>query len=160
MTATFLVGAIFYLYRDVIRMNFVSAAAAAALVLCFAFSRRFAEPVLVVFGGYAVFYFALMARPTPLASITARYDISYGLYLYCWPIQSLLVYSRPDISPWAMFVIAWTAAALCGLISWIAVERPIQRRVHGKVDRGAKTSQGSMQFRARTEHPSPGSESL
>jgi peptidoglycan/LPS O-acetylase OafA/YrhL len=136
MTGAFLVGAIFYLYRDVIVFRASYALfAALALVGCM-FVKGVAEPALCIFGGYLVFWLALIVPASPLSRLTNRHDISYGLYLYTWPIQSTLVFVDRDISPWLMFAISLALAALCGLLSWALLESRIQRMVH----RGRPTS--------------------
>jgi peptidoglycan/LPS O-acetylase OafA/YrhL len=130
MTAAFLVGAVFYLYRDEIVYRASYAACAAVALLACLFVPGVAEPAFCLFGGYAIFWLALVAPPSPLSRFTTEHDISYGLYLYTWPIQNTLVYFFADISPWSMFAISLTLAALCGYASWTFVERGILRRVH------------------------------
>lgn len=130
MTAAFLTGAIFFLYRDVILYRTGYVIFAAVVLFGSMFVPRLAEPMLCVFGGYLIFWLALVVRPSPLSRLTTENDISYGLYLYTWPIQSALVFFRPGISPWLMFVASLLLAAACGYLSWILLERPIQRRVH------------------------------
>jgi peptidoglycan/LPS O-acetylase OafA/YrhL len=130
MTAAFLTGAVFYLYRDVILYRAGYAVFAAVVLLASMFGPRLAEPILCVFGGYLIFWLALVARQSIFSRITTDNDISYGLYLYTWPIQSALVYFRPGISPWLMFAVSLLLAAACGYLSWILLERRIQRRVH------------------------------
>lgn len=130
MTAAFLTGAVFYLYRDVILYRTGYVIFAAVVLLFSMFVPRLAEPILCVFGGYLIFWLALVVRPSILSRITTEHDISYGLYLYTWPIQSALVYFRPSISPWLMFAVSLLLAAVCGYASWMLVERGIQRRVH------------------------------
>ncbi|HEY9216124.1 MAG TPA: acyltransferase [Ancylobacter sp.] len=130
MTAAFFVGSIFYLYRDVIVYRTDHAVLAAiALVACM-FVPRVAEPALYIFGGYLIFWLALVVKASPLSGITTEHDISYGLYLYTWPIQSTLVFFYKDISPWLMFAVSLGLAALFGLVSWAFLERKILRLVH------------------------------
>ena len=61
------------------------------------------------------------------ARATAQIDPSYGLYLYAWPLQNLLIARIPGISPWAVAALALGAAMPLGLLSWFLIERPMLR---------------------------------
>ena len=55
-----------------------------------------------------------------------RADLSYGVYLYGFPIQQLFVcFLRP--APLALFVLTLPCALLCAAMSWYSVERPALR---------------------------------
>jgi peptidoglycan/LPS O-acetylase OafA/YrhL len=60
--------------------------------------------------------------------IRLRWDISYGLYIYGWPIGQLLVYvavSRKfDLSPLTLALATLAITAPVALASWLVVERP------------------------------------
>jgi peptidoglycan/LPS O-acetylase OafA/YrhL len=56
--------------------------------------------------------------------INNRTDISYGVYLYAWPIQILLIWYFAPISPWLVMLVATIGACLCGYASWILIEKP------------------------------------
>jgi peptidoglycan/LPS O-acetylase OafA/YrhL len=132
MTGAFLVGATFYLYRDVIVLRMTYAIVAMiALVACM-FVTRLAEPALYSLGGYLIFWLALKAPASPLSRLTTNHDISYGLYLYAWPIQSALVFFDRDISPWTMFAASLGLAAICGYVSWTLLESMVQRLVYSR----------------------------
>jgi peptidoglycan/LPS O-acetylase OafA/YrhL len=121
LTAAFLVGSSFYLYRDVITYRSIYAALAAVVLLHGMFVPRLAEPALFIFGGYLIFWLAF-AAPV-FGRLFTTYDISYGLYLYAWPIQSALVFFHPDVTPWKMFSISLLLSAICGFLSWIFIEK-------------------------------------
>ena len=56
-------------------------------------------------------------------------DFSYGMYLYAFPIQQLLVMSNSgSMNPYALFAIAWPLSILAGMLSWFIVERPFLRQ--------------------------------
>jgi peptidoglycan/LPS O-acetylase OafA/YrhL len=123
LASVFFVGGCFYLYRE--RIKFLPALAVFAAVALFAglFWAEAAEIFLAIFGGYLLFYIA-HARLPMLRKFNDFPDISYGLYLYGWPVQMLLVWYRPNLSPWAVFPLSLAASAVLGLISWHAVEKP------------------------------------
>ena len=60
----------------------------------------------------------------------AKYgDFSYGMYLYAFPIQQLLVMNNAgSMNPYLLFVLAWPLSVLAGVLSWYVVERPFLRR--------------------------------
>jgi peptidoglycan/LPS O-acetylase OafA/YrhL len=56
-------------------------------------------------------------------------DFSYGMYLYAFPIQQLLVmHNSGSMNPYALFALAWPLSILAGMLSWYVVERPFLRR--------------------------------
>jgi peptidoglycan/LPS O-acetylase OafA/YrhL len=64
-------------------------------------------------------------------------DISYGVYLYGWPVQKLLVFAGLA-SPWILFPVALTGAALCGAASWFCIERyALRLKTSGRAASGA-----------------------
>jgi peptidoglycan/LPS O-acetylase OafA/YrhL len=84
----FLTGTLFYLWRDRITLTWPGAALAAlGLVAC-----------LFV---------------PPLARINNRNDISYGLYLYAWPIEKLILWYGPGLPP----LLAGVATLICASVA-------------------------------------------
>jgi len=56
-------------------------------------------------------------------------DISYGVYIYAWPLQQLTVMAFQSVfglppSPWVLAAIALPPVVLAGYLSWILVEKP------------------------------------
>ena len=47
---------------------------------------------LGVFGGYLIFWFAFHCPVLPISRFTNKTDLSYGIYLYAWPIQSTIAF--------------------------------------------------------------------
>lgn len=88
--------------------------AAAALVEPLAFS-------------YLLFWIAY----SPLIRLYAfaKYgDFSYGIYLYGWPMQQLVVRYLPHgDAPIVNFLAATALAAIAGIASWHSIERPMLR---------------------------------
>lgn len=61
----------------------------------------------------------------PLVRIfTPRQDLSYGIYIYGWPCQQLVMLGKPDLNPYWLTTIAMAAAGLFALLSWRWVELP------------------------------------
>jgi peptidoglycan/LPS O-acetylase OafA/YrhL len=61
----------------------------------------------------------------PAPRLARRHDISYGVYIYAFPVQQLLAYAgAPGLGLVAYDVLAALATALLAAISWWLVERP------------------------------------
>ncbi len=134
--AFFCSGGCFYLFRDRIRYK-TGWLIAAALVLClFMFKEKTAQLGLATCGAYLLFWFA-HAPIKCLERFRNAPDISYGVYLYGWPIQKLLVWYIPSISPWLLFVLSCGFSAICGLLSWNLVERPFLNLVRKRESKEA-----------------------
>ena len=122
----FLIGGCFYLFRD---KDLFKPLLAVAALLCLVAVVRWApahlEPALAVFGGYLMFAFC--ARSGEAFNWLPRFpDISYGLYLYGWPVESFVIWYFHR-SPWFTFVVATAVCVVLGWLSWHLVERPMLR---------------------------------
>jgi peptidoglycan/LPS O-acetylase OafA/YrhL len=127
LLGAFMVGACFWLYRKTLPLKGLYAAAAALLLCCLLGSRHFAQPALVLLGGYVLFWVSFKARWKPLLTINARQDISYGTYLYAWPIGIVMVWYWRTIPAPALILLTTIGAMLLGAASWYAIERPALR---------------------------------
>jgi peptidoglycan/LPS O-acetylase OafA/YrhL len=126
LTAIYLTGCCFYLFRDrvVYRPRFALAAVIVAAG-AFAFAPACAEFALVLGGGYLMFYLGQMHLPG-LSGMGKVPDISYGIYLYGWPIESLWVWYHRG-SPWITFFASTAICFALGWLSWQFIERPALR---------------------------------
>ncbi len=58
-----------------------------------------------------------------------RIDPSYGIYIWGWPVQQLLLaLVGPDVSPLVFTPLCLIAAYAAGVLSWIVIERPFLGR--------------------------------
>lgn len=76
-------------------------------------------------------YFLLwLSTVLPSPSLVKRHDISYGFYIYAWPVQQLLaVYGLHTLGLTAYNLLAVLGTAALATASWLLVERPVMRRV-------------------------------
>jgi peptidoglycan/LPS O-acetylase OafA/YrhL len=85
------------------------------------------EPCLVaslpIFGVYLLFYTAF--PPGIVEPPKGQPDLSYGVYLYSFPIQQLIVAKLPGIGPWMLTLLAIPPTLIMACFSWFVVERPI-----------------------------------
>ncbi|TNM64745.1 acyltransferase [Aliirhizobium smilacinae] len=121
--AAFSVGACFYLYRDRIPLRGDIAACCAAMLLALTAIETFEVAAFVVFGGYLIFWFAFAVKSPGISRINGDDDVSYGVYLYGWPISSSLVYFLGVSSPTLLIVLSLPLAYIAGYLSWIYIER-------------------------------------
>jgi peptidoglycan/LPS O-acetylase OafA/YrhL len=120
----FFSGATFYLYRERLRFPVVAIATASCLTIASLFWRSAGDVFLPTTGVYLLIVLAVQQR-VRLASLVSRADISYGFYLYAFPVQQTIVrISGNKISPLALFAIAAPLTAAVATASWFLVERP------------------------------------
>ena len=121
-------GMLFFLFRECIPLTGRGALVATLLLIPSLFSACLSEAAVTVFGGYILFWFALKVRVTWLRRFDGGPDISYGVYLYAWPIQSVLIYMLLRESlPLASARWRCRLAVAAGYASWFLVERPFLR---------------------------------
>jgi peptidoglycan/LPS O-acetylase OafA/YrhL len=120
----FLAGMTFCLYRHRIPYSrrLLNFSLAAILILSFAGTGLAAA--LPLFGTYTLFYFAFIPQ-TGVQNFAQRPDLSYGIYLYAFPIQQLLVmHAGSHLNPYSLFLISLTFTLGFALLSWHWVEKP------------------------------------
>ena len=65
----------------------------------------------------------------PLARLLRGVDLSYGLYLYAWPMQQLVAMYHWAARPATFIAISTVLAGACATGSWFAIERPSMARL-------------------------------
>ena len=127
----FCVGGCFALFPERLRLTNRGALLAAlglGLSLCLPVTAHLG---LATFGAYLLFWAAQVQSPA-LARLRSLPDVSYGVYLYGWPVEMLLLWFVPGIAPWLVFALACVLCAGLGLASWFGVERPFLHLKRGK----------------------------
>jgi peptidoglycan/LPS O-acetylase OafA/YrhL len=96
--------------------------------------RSVTRGVLPLQAVLSVLLIAAASRPTLLARVFAWRPlvglglISYGLYLYHWPIFLVLTPERTDLSTGPLFAVRIAATLAAALTSYVLLEQPIRRR--------------------------------
>lgn len=130
LTAIFLVGSSFYLYRDriVLRPAF-AVLAALVLVPAMSITPLLVETSFAVLVGYIVFTIGFGITRGPLIRFNNATDISYGIYLYGWPVGKLLLWFWPTIPLFPGILANWLIACALGWASWRWVEKPAMAKI-------------------------------
>ena len=123
-TMYFVCGILFYQNRKTIprlRSLFFLSIFICLLSACYFKGLMYTLPS---FGAYALFYIAF-SRQVRLYRWARFGDFSYGIYLYAWPLQQLLLlFFEPSMNVWNLFSMATLVSVLMAFLSWNLVEKP------------------------------------
>jgi peptidoglycan/LPS O-acetylase OafA/YrhL len=120
----FAAGSLLYLYRDTIPVSIsVAAALVAACVVAALLFAPFYRPLLFISSAYICLFIAI-APALSHPAFEPPGDISYGLYLYGWPIQQALQSFYPGVSGWILLCPALVITCAVATASWLLVEKP------------------------------------
>ncbi|MBV9171195.1 MAG: acyltransferase [Chloroflexi bacterium] len=121
LTFQFIVGAVFFVYRD--RLIISRWSAVAALVV--AITTILAGVYPGVGEVCTAYLWIWLAVHLPLRRVDSRGDFSYGVYIYAWPVQqALALYGlyRWGVVPFLVLSVLFTMPF--AMASWYFVERP------------------------------------
>lgn len=76
-------------------------------------------PVAVLAVGQATLWLAFRAPP-----IRLRHDLSFGVYVYGWPVAQYIVHVMPGLAAQHLAVLSLAATLPFALISWRLIEQP------------------------------------
>jgi len=128
MSAFFWSGVCYFLFRDFLfRKRILAWVLAFGSILAFLFFMRIPELAdfgVAVFGAYLLFFVALNIRAPWLRMINGKIDISYGVYLYAWPVSSLIILHDRHIEPLVLALATFSIVLPIGYASWYLVEKP------------------------------------
>jgi peptidoglycan/LPS O-acetylase OafA/YrhL len=80
-----------------------------------------------LFGCYLALWLALTPR-LPVIPVARFGDLSYGIYIYGWPVEQAVVWLLGGRAAWwQVFLLALPAATALAFLSWHLVERPALR---------------------------------
>lgn len=139
LTTYFVAGMIVYLYRDKIKLNLIPCIIAMILLVLSVFtnSMKIVMPFALT---YVVFYFSFNKK-IKLSSFGTKNDLSYGLYIYAFPIQQIISNLSNGTEPWYInFLIAFPFTALFAYLSWNLVEKrclKLKSKKHFVADKAA-----------------------
>ncbi|SMG16112.1 acyltransferase family protein [Agreia pratensis] len=124
----FLAGSLIHLYRDLIPSRAALAIVAALLAAMFAFLGVFSALAALPIAYLLIYLSTVMA---PLDRVGRRNDISYGMYIYGFPVQQglvlLLLLAGWSVPIWLFAALAVVVTVPFAWASWLAVESPALR---------------------------------
>lgn len=132
LTAVFLTGSCFYHYRDIIVFKPVYIIMSIVMVVASLCFDRTAHLGVALFGTYLIFAAAEMNKDNLFSRINNETDISYGVYLYAWPVTKILFLFFPAFSVPEISLLTLAISYLLGWMSWVIVERPLMTLVKPK----------------------------
>ena len=140
LTAVFMVGVSVQLYWNWVQAHLHGWFAALCLPVLLTSMRSslLAEVSLATFGAYALFWLAFKAHLGLLQKVNDRWDISYGVYLYGWPVAMAILWFNRQIAPLELAVSALFVTLCFGAASWWGIEK--WTKDLGKSDRHAPGS--------------------
>ena len=123
----FLTGALAWHQKDCIKLRFDWAIGVLALgaLICSIYPSR--ETCILILGpaiGYCVLTYGHFSD---LPSLPI--DLSYGIYIYGWPVAQTIIYITPPLHPMILAGLTLIAVVPIASLSWIFVERPFLQRL-------------------------------
>lgn len=115
----FAAGALLALYKDKVQ---VCGYTALGLVLLYGLLRSSAHAMLFFYAALFATILVLAGQPW-LVRWRLPVDVSYGVYLWGFPVQQTLVHLMPDQGTRLNQVVAMAVALVLGWVSWHAVEK-------------------------------------
>ena len=126
----FLLGACLWIHRDQIPITGGLAVCCVLLLLIFAYQKTSLIAMYVALP-YLVIYVA-MAEKLRFPFYERIGDLSYGTYLFAYPVQQAIVATSANaIGPRLLAAIALPLTIMLALLSWHLIERPMLAIRHG-----------------------------
>ena len=118
----FAAGGVLYLWSDRLSVSAIVAAALLAATWLAAGTPLY-KALLFAFEGYGVIWLAL-APGLSHPALEPHADLSYGTYLYGWPVQQTLVQLFPGAAALSLLPLAVAISLIVAALSWYVVEKP------------------------------------
>ena len=135
VTVAFLSGSALYFKKELFLTGkkLLGLCAASCLALAFLWNSKY----ILAFGGIA-FCCIFLAIGVSFSDrlIKRQFDFSYGMYIYAFPVQQILI-NKTELSFISSMVAAVILTTILAAISWYLIERPALRIVHGIVSKNS-----------------------
>lgn len=122
LTPPFVIGMLFYLYRDRLPLN-IAICALFALFTTMASDTIIFREMLLLTTAFCVFYLGFRSLQV-LHPFNRLGDYSYGIYIYAFPIEQLVAHFFRDVSPVGIMMIATPITVAVSAASWHTIEGP------------------------------------
>jgi peptidoglycan/LPS O-acetylase OafA/YrhL len=128
----FLCGTSYQLFKHHIRIDRKWIAASLVAFVAFMFSPSTANAAMAIFGGYLILASASLGEGFVTSRINSSTDVSYGVYLYAWPVTKLILWYWPGLNIVIVGVMTIIGAVSLGMASWFLIEHPVMARLKRK----------------------------
>lgn len=121
LMAMFFSGSVMYVWRNLIPVSWGLFTSLLAVTLLASWNRDVFSVVWLFTLPYLVLFFALVPAG-PIRAFNKIGDFSYGLYIYAFPVQKIVVYLNPGITAWGVMLWSSIVTMLLAVASWYLVE--------------------------------------
>jgi peptidoglycan/LPS O-acetylase OafA/YrhL len=120
----FLSGCCYYYYRNNIPKTRSIAYFCMVMLALAIIGTKFFEIFIAIFGAYLLFYF-VFSKKVKLPDTAKFGDLSYGIYLFGWPVQQLvMVYLGHKLNFWGTLSVSLLFLVPIAFASWHLIEKP------------------------------------
>lgn len=119
----FFIGALYYVFKDYVYLNKYLAYICISILVLASFSGGFKSEDFLILWSYLVIYIGLLPSGIP-KELKFNGDYSYGIYIYAFPIQQLLIYIvGGKMNPLINFCISSILVFFVSIFSWHFIEK-------------------------------------
>jgi peptidoglycan/LPS O-acetylase OafA/YrhL len=118
----FLAGSVVYLYRDRVRLSLPLLALALIVLVPLSYTPLY-KAALYLVTAWGILVLALAPALTR-RSVQPPADLSYGVYLYGWPVQQALHALFPALGAVALLWPSLALTVVVAALSWFLIEKP------------------------------------
>ena len=128
----FFAGGFVYLIKD--KLAFSYKLFALALIYCTVCMALFSRNAAGIYIAIPMTYILLvLSVKIKSPGFIKENDISYGTYIYAWPVQCLIAilitFNNLNVSVWQYLLYVWILTTFFAVMSWFVVEKPILKKV-------------------------------
>jgi peptidoglycan/LPS O-acetylase OafA/YrhL len=118
----FLIGVFFYINRGKVPIDY-RLAFVALVAIGFSFGKQWFIYVFPIFFVYLIFY--LVYATKYLNTDKKIGDVSYGIYIYAWPVQQMVASLFPHFTPIRNTFVSTIIVFTLAYLSWHILEKPV-----------------------------------
>jgi peptidoglycan/LPS O-acetylase OafA/YrhL len=108
--------------------------------------------ILPIFGAYVIFWIAFQDT-FQLSQFDKHGDFSYGIYVYAFLIQQVLIALFPHVwNPLSLFSVAAVLSLAAGFLSWHGVEKWFLSRRRHRIATSTRPSVGESSLLVESTH--------
>lgn len=132
LTQFFAIGMVYYAYRNQINLSY-KLALFSLFALFASLYLGFFKEIFLIAGSYLIFYAAFYLRPIIKFSKDKYVDLSYGVYIYAFPVQQTVQHLMNNQTSLALnFSVSLFVTLLLAVFSWYIIEKPFLQLKHYK----------------------------